>query len=517
MIIIEPSHEIDSTSAVKNGILHHPGGVVPSNFARLNPERDRLFLDGPSEFYPRDKPIRKIMCSRPVDTPIPLPIIHPIFGQFQDALSTPPSRRAYTAAASIMEAASRFCLSSEPDLATALNGALQTLFNVPVMSLEIPRPDRSSVKTDGSIYVSQHRLVVLNIEVKVQGGLPALQNLDYSRLMGPMEEEEDGVIYRLKHVAEAQPSAPFFLLDVYGATIIEVRGGAFAANCLLVDSLAAASMLGSLADAPLHKLASVMHALDVCVRSLHATYSAIPSGNRERVVVRPIPLASFVRRVRLDGVEYECFEQVGQYRVFLARAVDQGGVVPPPPVVIKFVRGMYGVAAHENVALAGHAPPLLGVVPLEGGWNAVVMGYLDKREWRCPWSDEEVAAVKEAYHTAFTGFVHGDLRRDNILVRRGEGKIDVCFLDFDWAGAVEEVHYPPTVHWNDTRVAATAGTSERFPFPLITAEDDLDAIDKLKASRPVERPVERPFDKLSGSKRTYAEMEGATVSLRVDL
>lgn len=444
------------------------------------------------------------MCSRPVDTPIPLPIIHPIFGQFQDALSTPPSRRAYTAAASIMEAASRLCLSSEADLTTALNKALETLFNVSVVSLEIPRPDRTAnVKTDGSIYLSHHRLVVLNIEVKVQGGLPALQNLDYSLLMGPMVGK-DGLIYRLKHVAEAQPSAPFFLLDVYGATIIEVRGGAFAANCLLVDSLAAASMLGSLADAPLHKLASVMHALDICVRSLYASYSAIESGRSERVLVPPRPLASFVRRVELDDVEYECYEQVGQYRVFLARAVGQGGVVPPPPVVIKFVRGVYGEAAHRHVAAAGYAPPLHGVVPLEGGWNAVVMGYLEKGEWGYPRSDEEVAAVKEAYRAAFTGFVHGDLRRDNILVHRGDGRIDVRFIDFDWAGQAGEVRFPPTVHWNDTRVDATAGTRADRPFPLITTEHDLNAIDKLEAPP----PVERPFDKLSGSKRTFAEMEG---------
>ena len=445
------------------------------------------------------------MCSRPGDTPIPLPIIHPIFGQFQDALSTPPSRRAYTAAASIMEAASSHCLSSETELTTALNEALGTLFNLSVMGLDIVRPGHTTVKTDGSIYLSQHRLVVLNIEVNVQGGLPALQNLDYSILMGPMREE-DGVVYRLKHVAEAQPSAPFFLLDVYGAAMIEVRGGAFAANCLLVDSLAAASVLGSLADAPLHKLASVMHALDVCVRSLHATYTAIPSGRSERVSVPPRPLASFVRRVELDGVEYECYEQVGQYRVFLARAVGQGGAVPPPPVIIKFVRGMYGEAAHRQVAAAGYAPPLHGVVPLEGGWNAVVMGYLDKVEWSYPRCDDDVAAVKEAYDAAFIGFVHGDLRRDNILVHhRDDGRTDVRFVDFDRAGQVGQARYPPTVHWNDTRIDPTAGTQLGRPFPLITQEDDLNSIEELKASRP---PVERPSDKLSGSKRNYAEMEG---------
>ena len=39
-----------------------------------------------------------------------------------------------------------------------------------------------------------------------------------------------------------------------------------------------------------------------------------------------------------------------------------------------------------------------------------------------------------------SGYVHGDIRSSNILVRDSEG--DFMLLDFDWAGWIGEVRYP---------------------------------------------------------------------------
>ena len=50
------------------------------------------------------------------------------------------------------------------------------------------------------------------------------------------------------------------------------------------------------------------------------------------------------------------------------------------------------------------------------------------------------------------GFVHGDLREANIMVKRdgvdSEGLHDIILVDFDWAGKEGSVRYPSNITLN---------------------------------------------------------------------
>lgn len=46
------------------------------------------------------------------------------------------------------------------------------------------------------------------------------------------------------------------------------------------------------------------------------------------------------------------------------------------------------------------------------------------------------------------GFVHGDIRPTNIMVKKS-GESGIMLLDFDWAGAIGEARYPMNVNMQD--------------------------------------------------------------------
>ena len=138
---------------------------------------------------------------------------------------------------------------------------------------------------------------------------------------------------------------------------------------------------------------------------------------------------------------------------------DVSPAQPGGPWLLKLVRGVsYGSDAHAAAAMEGHAPALLGVARLPGGWTAVVMAALAAADgWReyDAGAAEERTAAAAAYNTALRarGNVHGDLRPPNVLVRggRGCGPVEMVFLDWDWAGPAGAATYPlglnPDIAW----------------------------------------------------------------------
>ncbi|KAF5370410.1 hypothetical protein D9757_013134 [Collybiopsis confluens] len=120
-------------------------------------------------------------------------------------------------------------------------------------------------------------------------------------------------------------------------------------------------------------------------------------------------------------------------------------------IIVKFGYGHYGVDAHRAAAKAGLAPALLAFSELEGGWWMVVMEYLDSGFQSCA----KFGVLEKACRTIivesmakFTalGYVHGDLRASNVLVRKLEGQWECRFIDFDWAGRENQVTYPLGVY-----------------------------------------------------------------------
>ena len=122
---------------------------------------------------------------------------------------------------------------------------------------------------------------------------------------------------------------------------------------------------------------------------------------------------------------------------------------------VKFTK-RYSVEAHQVCADHGVAPKLYSAEQLPGGWWMIVMEYLSEEEY-CTRTTVKVdvdvleQALKGAVRRLHqSGFVHGDIRACNIMVRcqwdNGIGMANVKLVDFDWAGQEGVVRYPANVN-----------------------------------------------------------------------
>jgi hypothetical protein len=150
---------------------------------------------------------------------------------------------------------------------------------------------------------------------------------------------------------------------------------------------------------------------------------------------------------------------------FLAKLSKPGEDVQ---VVVKFVykhTGTYGKATHEYLHGLGLAPRLYSVTDLHHGFVMVVMEHLRFQEGIGGWVEldtfeetlgDMVDPVRNKLevitdHLQTQQMVHADLRPKNIMVKVDEQRQMVMsgsepvllLIDFDWAGIVDEVRYPP--------------------------------------------------------------------------
>ncbi|KAF8833241.1 hypothetical protein BDN67DRAFT_792596, partial [Paxillus ammoniavirescens] len=122
-------------------------------------------------------------------------------------------------------------------------------------------------------------------------------------------------------------------------------------------------------------------------------------------------------------------------------------------ICIKFVR-RYSREAHSLCASLGFAPKLRGFEQVPGGWFMVVMDKLvgyklladlcDSPDSHPPESVFE-AISDQLKHLHLGGFVHGDIRDTNIMLKEDDQK-QFMIIDFDWAGKIGKVRYPPYVN-----------------------------------------------------------------------
>lgn len=155
------------------------------------------------------------------------------------------------------------------------------------------------------------------------------------------------------------------------------------------------------------------------------------------------------------------------------------GCTPTRPVFVKLTKGQnnYGVQVHQLLARHDLAPRYYGNLHTDHVPTAHVMELLDPAEWitvtdlRSRWMPSsldktEMERRKEQWeefieglkskmeivyqHLEHAGFVHGDLRPNNIVVRARGGdavlpsahQLEIQILDFDWSGRAGEVCYP---------------------------------------------------------------------------
>ncbi|KAI9463169.1 hypothetical protein HD554DRAFT_2287753 [Boletus coccyginus] len=123
-------------------------------------------------------------------------------------------------------------------------------------------------------------------------------------------------------------------------------------------------------------------------------------------------------------------------------------------ICIKFTR-RYSEEAHLHCAKFGHAPTLRGFEKLPGGWYMVVMDWLVGYDLLAdlPETDRLPRSVFDAIREQLDilhacRLVHGDIRDTNLLVKHDD-RTKFMIIDFDWAGQVGIVQYPPYVNHSD--------------------------------------------------------------------
>lgn len=152
------------------------------------------------------------------------------------------------------------------------------------------------------------------------------------------------------------------------------------------------------------------------------------------------------------------------------------GLLDGTPVYIKFSH-RYSEAAHRAAQLAHLAPRLFSVEEIHG-WYVVVMEDLSNDYEPLSDVNQEDSSlqqnVEDAVHKLHgLKYVHGDIRRVNILVRKPGCKSDglpVAFVDWDWSGKIGEVCYPHNMN------PAIKRSKDAVVGTKIKEEHDLDMV-----------------------------------------
>lgn len=231
---------------------------------------------------------------------------------------------------------------------------------------------------------------------------------------------------------------PCFLVEVRGLTM-RVSAMAFIGSAVHCMPLTPYLYLSMLPDARQRKvLVHACAALRQGILELHEHYTSAKGPSQQDAV--PYTLFEdqrFSKVTRMEGGRY------------MYRAVHDNA-----QVVIKFTQ-QCGKEVHIAWAEHDWAPQLIQHACLPGGWQQVTMQYLG-HEWcqLCDLGEEArnvahasavrmLETIQGSSHVRLGGGcgVHGDLRSNNIMVRRA-GPSQIRFVDFDWAGMEGVARYP---------------------------------------------------------------------------
>ncbi|KAF9232355.1 hypothetical protein BU15DRAFT_90679 [Melanogaster broomeanus] len=153
---------------------------------------------------------------------------------------------------------------------------------------------------------------------------------------------------------------------------------------------------------------------------------------------------------------------------------------PSVQICIKFTR-RYSKEAHLHCAKLGFAPKLRGFEVLPGGWYMVVMDKLVGYDLLADLPDSDrlsglvFETIREQLKTLHAcQLVHGDVRDTNVLVKKDD-RAKFMIIDFDWAGKIGDVRYPPYVNYMD--VWRPEGARDGKLVEVAHDDEMLDAID----------------------------------------
>ncbi len=261
--------------------------------------------------------------------------------------------------------------------------------------------------------------------VTLNGISYAIINWDFKNEMCGISSEpnKQGHGYYVHIQAGSKDRSPMLLASIVGCHYFQVFGAVWNGNHICVDPLCEPVSLLPVPRDPKYgaeKLAHVLAAICSTADELEKYYSE-PDKEYRGPYYRSCPLGALTNMKRMNAE-------------WLFTAECNGN-----EVVVKFVRTSYGKVVHEFLARHELAPKLFSVTPLQGGWQAVVMEKTNGATIPLTVTKPIKESLKKAVCLMHEkGYVHGDLRPQNILVVDDN---TVRIVDFDWAGEYPNARY----------------------------------------------------------------------------
>lgn len=391
-------------------------------------KRIRTMLS-PSDFGKEHHQTEKdplLLNHRPAEAEgFPTELLHEVFGHFRDNCSSiEPQTQDVQLTVELSATMSRY-YSSEAARLDAFQTSFTTHYGIHFHGVNFQHGI-----TDASAI--QGQFLTANVEAKNRtgsGGDPSLQNAAYysKRLLSTPAVKDSRL--------------PMLLLDIAGPNLS--ISAAILGSKVTIDPLVTINLASARHDLP--KFVPILAALRVAIAELEKYYSQDPLPTVDHGQLR-YPYFNTIPGTGMKLAYTEQLTSLPNRLVFKAATYsDREESHSDPFVIVKFCRD-YGTDAHRACAAAGTAPRLIHTETLPGGWTVVVMEWIklpfklltelsDKeRDDLRPALTKAVGAMHEA------GFVHGDLRRANILGDPGTKSVRI--VDWDRARSEGSARYP---------------------------------------------------------------------------
>ncbi|KAF8834021.1 hypothetical protein BDN67DRAFT_915782 [Paxillus ammoniavirescens] len=419
----------------------NPIQAARNRFLKLCPRNKPYNVDQPSSFRRRQKKVVKyIPCGRPCDNEetIPVTLLHPVFGKFLDDCQTYKITAQDNVFIERMRKAMSILHDDKSDQISKVDKALQSYG----IHLNFSKIEQTGHEMDGEMSINGHRYLIA--EFKNEAG--SLSADPYCQAVSDYLESTRENAPKL-----SGSSIPCFVLAVFGPHIVFAGGAWNLRPTVQIFSTPLAFHFHSTDMQNQTTAARHMGAFRNALESLKEYYESMQPANvitpttsprLPHLFPHPVSFTSLAdeRQIKFQ-YQNQPFEQ---NLIFFGTREDDGA-----RICIKFVR-RYSHEAHSLCASLECAPALLGFERIPGGWFMVVMDALS--EDYVPLASSSLSA------SAFTsirkklkdlhngGFVHGDIRDTNIMVTDKE---QFMIIDFDWAGKINKVRYPPYVNRED--------------------------------------------------------------------
>ncbi len=340
-----------------------------------------------------------------------------LFGEFLDKMNESSVEDKFCRAASDL----MLCMSKYYQYEAGRQKAFCEIINNTPLNWKVQNFTTEQRHSDGTILLNNFALVNFEFKNELCGtrSCPVKQNIGY---------------FQNFKVGDNSRS-PMLLINVTGPHYMQVFGALWNGSKVCVDPMTSPVSLLYVRRDPIYgvrNVAKVLQAIDDAIPKLEEYYNTEDKKSQ---------FGCKGPYYKVDEYQYNIYFELD----WLFKAVCHNG----NEYIVKFVRSSYGIDPHKLLSDNKYAPELIRCDELKGGWFAVVMEFV--RGKMMTEDDKKNPDIKESLQNAIdllhkNNYVHGDLRRQNIIIR-DDG--NVCIVDFDWAGVFRTAKYPMELYKAD--------------------------------------------------------------------